>query len=241
MIISFVNQKGGVGKTTTAVNLGSCLIRKNHTVILLDLDPQGSAARWHAVEGNLAFGVIHQPTHLVPSDLEKLSSTYDFVIIDSPPTMDGITWKILAASNMVIIPVSPSSLDLWACTDTLKMIKEVRQQHPDLTAKFLINRKIPGTRAGREIRQALATFKTQIFNTELCQRVSYVDALKYGVSVMQYAPGRKAAAEIEQFCDELLNNRLETSEPIESADVTPITSLFQEESDNSLFGDYQAL
>jgi chromosome partitioning protein len=239
MIISFVNQKGGVGKTTTAVNLGSRLIRKNYTVILLDLDPQGTAARWHAVEGNLAFDVIHQPTHLVPSDLEKLSDVYDFVIVDSPPIIDGITWKILAASNMAIIPVSPSSLDLWACTDTLKMVKDV-QQHSNLEAKFLINRKIPGTRAGREIRQALATFNTHIFSTELCQRESYVDALKYGVSVMQYAPGSKAAVEVELFCDELLNG-IETSESIESADVTPITSLFQEESDNSLFCDYQAL
>lgn len=240
MIISFVNQKGGVGKTTTAINLGSRLIRKNHTLILLDLDPQGCAAKWHAVEGNLAFNVIHQPTHLVPSDIEKLSEAYDFVIIDSPSTIDGITWKILAVSNMVIIPVSPSSLDLWACTDTLKMIKEVQQQHPDLVVKFLINRKIPGTRAGREIRQALATFKTRIFNTELCQRTSYVDALKLGVSVMQYAPGSKAAAEVELFCDELLNG-LETSESIESADIAPVRTLFWEDSDNSLFRDYQAL
>lgn len=240
MIISFVNQKGGVGKTTTAINLGSLLIRKSHTVILLDLDPQGSAARWHAVEGNLAFDVIHQPTHVAPSDLEKLSAAYDFVIIDSPPTIDGITWKILAASNMVIIPVSPSSLDLWACTDTLKMIKEVQQQHPDLSARFLINRKIPGTRAGREIRQALTAFKTRIFETELCQRVSYVDALKYGVSVMQYAPSSKAAVEVEQFCDEVLKG-MDSSESIESADVTPITSLYREKSENSLFRDYQAL
>ena len=240
MIISFVNQKGGVGKTTTAINLGSRLVRKNHTVILLDLDPQGSAARWHAVEGNLAFDVIHQPTHVEPSDLDKLSATYDFVIIDSPPTIDGITWKILGASNMVIIPVSPSSLDLWACTDTLKMIKEVQEKHPDLAARFLINRKIPGTRAGREIRQALAAFKTQIFNTELCQRVSYVDALKYGVSVMQYDPSSKAAVEVEHFCDEVLN-WMASSDSIESADVTPITSLYREESDNCLFPDYQAL
>jgi chromosome partitioning protein len=240
MIISFVNQKGGVGKTTTAINLGSRLVRKNHTVILLDLDPQGSATRWHAIEGNLAFDVIHQPTHLKPSELEKLSTAYNFVIVDSPPAIDGITWKILSSSNMVIIPVSPSSLDLWACTDTLKMIKEVQQQHAGLSAGFLINRKIPGTRAGREIRQALAVFKTHIFNTELCQRVSYVDALKYGVSVMQYAPCSKAAIEVEELCDEILN-WMESSGPIESANVTPIASFYQEESDNRFFRDYQAL
>lgn len=240
MVISFVNQKGGVGKTTTAINLGSRLVRKNHTVILLDLDPQGSAARWHAVEGNLAFEVLHQPTHPAPSEIEALSVAHDFVIIDSPPAIDSITWQILAASNMVIITVSPSSLDLWACTETLKMIREVQRQHPGLAARFLINRKVPGTRAGREIRQALAVFKTRIFDTELCQRVPYVDALKYGVSVMQYAPRSKAAAEVAQFCDEVLD-LMETSESMESADITPIVSPYREASDNRVFLDYQAL
>lgn len=240
MIISFVNQKGGVGKTTTAINLGASLARKNHSLVLLDLDPQGSAAKWHAVEGNQAFDVIHQPTMPISSDVQKLSVAHDYIIIDSPPTIDGIIWKILAVSNMVVIPVSPSSLDLWACTDTLKMIKEVQQQHPDLQARFLINRKIPGTLSGREIRQALKVFDTRIFDTELCQRVSFIDAMKFGVSVMQFDPRGKAAAEVEQLCDEFIDG-LPKSEINDSAGISSVSSLFQEETDQMHYPDCQAL
>ncbi len=240
MIISFVNQKGGVGKTTTAINIGSSLARKNHRVVLLDLDPQGSSIKWHAIEGNQAFDVIHQPTIMLPADVETLSSTYDFVIIDAPPAIDGVTWKILAASDIAVIPVSPSSLDLWACTETLRMIQEVQAQHPVLNAKFLINRKIPGTRAGREIRQALKVFETELFDTELCQRVAYVDAMKYGVSVMQYDPHSKAAEEIERFCDEIING-LEGPVVCDDLDIRPISSLYHEESETNMYRDSQTL
>ena len=240
MIISFVNQKGGVGKTTSAINVGSSLARRSHRLVLLDLDPQGSCVKWHSVEGNQAFDVIHQPTLMIPADVETLSSAYDFVIIDAPPTIDGITWKILMASDIAIIPVSPSSLDLWACTETLKMIREVQQHHPDLEAKFLINRKVPGTRTGGEIRQALKVFETGIFETELCQRVAYVDAMKYGVSVMQFAPGSKAAQEVEQLCGEITKG-LEKPEIGDAADIRPISSLYHEEPDNMTYHDSQTL
>lgn len=207
MIISFVNQKGGVGKTTAAINIGAGLARRNQQLILLDMDPQGSAAMWQAVEGNQAFNVIHQPAAaMIPSEIEGLSAAYDYVIIDVPPSIDGITRKILALSHMAIIPVSPSSLDIWSCKDTLKMVEEVQKTHPVLKAKFLINRKIPGTRTGREIRGELKVFNVGILKTELCQRVAYVESMKYGVSVMQMAPGSKAADEIEQLCDEIVDN-----------------------------------
>lgn len=240
MIISFVNQKGGVGKTTAAINIGSSLARRNHRLVLMDLDPQGSAVKWQAMEGNQAFDVIHQPGNLISSDVETLTTTYDYVFIDTPPTIDGITWKILAASNTVVIPVSPSPLDLWACTDILNTIKWVQQRHPDVEAKILINRKIPGTRLGREIRDALKEFKTSIFDTELCQRVAFVEAMKYGVSVMQYAPGSKAAHEVEQLCDEIVNG-LAKSESIENVDISLISSLSHDESDNILYRDFQIL
>ncbi|MGD8834439.1 MAG: ParA family partition ATPase [Desulfobacteraceae bacterium] len=240
MIISFVNQKAGVGKTTSAINIGSSLARRSHRPVLLDLDPRGSSVKWHAVEGNQAFDVIHQPTIMIPADVEILSSAYDFVIIDAPPAIDGITRKILAASSIAIIPVSPSSLDLWACTETLKMVREVQQAHPELEAKFLINCKIPGTHTGREIRQALKVFQTGIFDTELCQRASYVDAMKSGVSVMQFDPAGEAAREVEQFCDEIIKG-LEKPEIGDAVEIRPISSLYQEESDNMTCHDSQTL
>ena len=238
MIISFVNQKGGVGKTTIAINIAASLARRNRRTILVDLDPQGSAAKWHAIEENKAFETLHQPYMLTPSDIETLSGTYDDVIIDAPPDISAKTRSALGASDVVVIPVSPSSLDIWACTDTLKMIETVQERHPDLEVKFLVNRKISGTRTGREIRDALEGFNTTVLNAELCQRVAFVDAMKYGVSVMQFAPGSKAAAEVELLCDEIVSGA-EKSETTEMGDINPIAELYREETDNILFRSFQ--
>lgn len=73
-----------------------------------------------------------------------------------------------------------------------------------MAVKLLINRKIPGTRIGREARETLQNFQMDVFDTELCQRVAFIDAMTYGISVMQYAPHSKAAEEIECLCEEIV-------------------------------------
>ena len=104
--------------------------------------------------------------------------------------------------------------------------------------RLLINRKIPGTRVGREVRQALEKFDTPIFETELCQRVAYIDAMRYGVSVMQFAPYSKAAGEIEQWGQEVIT--LISKEMFEE-DVADnsVATLYKEETDNILFRSFQ--
>lgn len=240
MIISFVNQKGGVGKTTIAINLAASLARRNRRLVLVDLDPQGSAVKWHEVEDNQAFETLHQPNALFSADIDALSEAYDDVIIDAPPINSDATKDALMQSDLAIIPVSPSSLDLWACTDTLKMIETVQTQNTGLEVKFVVNRKISGTRTGREIRDTLQGFDTTILESELCQRVAYVEAMKYGVSVMQFAPGSKAADEIEQLCSEIVDGEAE-KESAKVIGLNDITEIYQEETDNILFRSFQGL
>ena len=203
MIISFVNQKGGVGKTTSAINIAASLKRRNHKLVFIDADPQGSASHWQAVENNNAFEILHHPEPISKSEIEELAQNYDYLVIDAPPAISDITKSILAVTDLSIIPLSPSSLDIWSCKGTLEMIDEALVENPDLDVKLLINRKIPGTRVGREARDSLSIFDMDLLDTELCQRVAYIDAMTSGVSVMQYAPSSKAAAEIENLCDEI--------------------------------------
>ena len=210
MIISFVNQKGGVGKTTTAINLAASLKRRNKKLLFIDADPQGSAMHWHAVENNNAFEILHHPDPVNRDDIVELAKDCDYVVIDAPPAIGDITKSILAVSELSIIPLSPSSLDIWSCKGTLEMIEESQPENPDMDVKLLINRKIPGTRVGREARATLDVFDMDILNSELCQRVAYIDAMTSGVSVMQYAPRSKAADEIEQLCDEITFQETET-------------------------------
>ena len=204
MIISFVNQKGGVGKTTTAINLAIGLKKKNHNLVFIDADPQGSAVQWHTIEGNKSFEILHHPSPIHATDIKQLSMNYDYVIIDAPPAIGDISKAILAVTDLAIIPLSPSALDVWSCWGTLKMIDEIRPINSDIEVKLLINRKIPGTKIGREAREVMKKFQMNVFDTELCQRVAFIDAMTSGVSVMQYAPNSKAAGEIERLCEEII-------------------------------------
>lgn len=238
MIISFVNQKGGVGKTTAAINLASSLVRQNYKLVLVDADPQGSAATWHGIEDNQAFEILYHPDELTRADIETLEAVYDYVIIDAPPAVNNKVETIMKASDLTILPVTPSSLDLWSCKETLDTMDPESKAHPNVKVRLLINRKIPGTRVGREVHQALEKFDTPVFETELCQRVAYIDAMKYGVSVMQFAPGSKAANEIEQWSHEVVG-LLSAEASDEDADDNSIATLYKEETDNILFRSFQ--
>ena len=240
MIISFVNQKGGVGKTTTAINLASSLVRKNHNLVLIDADPQGSATTWHSIEDNQALEIIDHPGELTQSDIKTIETAYDYVIIDAPPAVDDKVETILKASDLAILPVTPSSLDLWSCKETLDTMDPKSEALLSGKVRLLINRKIPGTRVGREVRQALDKFDTPVFETELCQRVAYIDAMQYGVSVMQFAPGSKAAGEIEQWSQEVIA-LLSKDMSEEDAPDNSIATLYREETDNILFRSFQNL
>ena len=232
MIISFVNQKGGVGKTTSAINIAASLKRRNYEVKFIDADPQGSASHWQAVESNNAFEVVHHPEPISQNEIEEFSQNCDFLVIDAPPAIGDITKSILAVADLSIVPLSPSSLDIWSCKGTLDMIDEAQVDNPDLDVKLLINRKIPGTRVGREARDSLSIFDMDLLDTELCQRVAYIDAMTSGVSVMQYAPSSKAAGEIESLCDEL------TVEQAEEAEEEPVTSEpYSYSEPNDVYGD----
>ena len=204
MIISLVNQKGGVGKSTTAINLAASLARKNCKLVFIDTDPQGSAVRWHAIENNKAFEIKHHPRPINHQDLNELAWDYDHVLIDAPPANGDITQSILAVTDLAIIPLSPSPVDMWSCDNTLEMINEQGNQNTSLKSKLLVCRKIPGTRLGREAREAMGVFDTDILETELCQRVAYIEAMNAGVSVMQYAPNSKAAREVESLSQEII-------------------------------------
>jgi chromosome partitioning protein len=221
MIISFVNQKGGVGKTTAAINIAASLKRKNYKILFIDADPQGSATQWHAVENNNAFEILHHPEPVHRSDIEELSEDYDHLVIDAPPAISDISISILAVSELPIIPLSPSSLDIWSCWGTMEMIEAVQPENPNMDVKLLINRKIPGTRVGREARASLEVFDIDVLDTILCQRVAYIDAMTSGVSVMQYAPKSKAADEIEHLCDEITLQETAKGSQLQPQDINP--------------------
>jgi chromosome partitioning protein len=204
MVISLVNQKGGVGKTTLSINLSACLAENGYRVLLIDTDSQGSVLQWQSIIDDNAFDVEHYPEAAVHDDIGKLSKGYDYVILDAPPATGDVTRSVLLASKLAIIPIGPSPLDIWSSKETIDLIKQARKYNRKLSSKIVISKKIVGTRIGNEARQALESYGLDIFATEMCQRIAHVEAMIAGLAVIQYQPKGDAAGEIRSFCKEIL-------------------------------------
>jgi chromosome partitioning protein len=204
MIISVVNQKGGVGKTTIAINIGIAMARRNFKVGFLDTDPQGTASQWQSIEGNVAFEVRRHPSPVSSADLTEEDLNHGFLVIDTPPAIGEITLSVLELADLAIVPLAPSVLDIWSSRTTIGMIEEAKKTNPKLEGRLLVSRKIPRTRLGREGRDAIAALEMEVFQTEISQRIAYVESMIAGVSVFQYAPRSEASKEIEDLCEEIL-------------------------------------
>jgi chromosome partitioning protein len=204
MVISLINQKGGVGKTTAAINLASGLSENGHRILVVDTDPQGSVVQWQSIADGGEFEVLHLPSPQIKKKLNTLRRRYDHIVVDSPPAIEAITRAVIEVSKLAIIPIAPSPLDIWSSKETIAIVKTLGKRYRKLIAKILIYRKIPGTRLGKEAREAMISYDLDIFSTELSQRIVFVEAMIAGLSVLKFAPNSIAADEIRSLCDEIV-------------------------------------
>jgi len=228
-IISIVNQKGGCGKTTTAINLAACLAMTGHQVLLLDLDPQGhstlglnqrlnedSSSMYdvlcgtvpldeillHDIQPGLSIGPANlllsaaeqllagtenREKHLL-KQLSALDRSYDYILMDCPPSLGLLTINALRASDESIVPVETSFFSLHGLgklTETIDMIQSTCNHIVDL--KILLTMKDFRTRFAREIQKDIEKFfPNRIFSTVIRNNVRLREAASFGQSIAQY-------------------------------------------------------
>lgn len=201
--ISVVNLKGGSGKTSTIINLGGVLREKGLKPLLIDCDPQQSATRW-ATQGGKDF-----PFHVAPivigkhvrqfkDKLQQLTAEHkaNVVLFDTPPALANEALVAALLSDVVMIPVGASPLDLWATEESLKVVKEVRAEVKGEKPKVVIipSRLLPQTLLAREIKSVLKKFN-ELVGPSITSRIAMVEASIAGLTVDLYAP--KSASHTE--------------------------------------------
>ncbi len=206
MVIAFAGQKGGGGKTTTAIAVAAELVASGREVLLVDADQQGTARAWayraeqrghptpqtvQASKRELAAGTIGS---LVPK--------FDFTIIDCPGADGEVQDAALLISDLVVLPCGPQAVDGWALAGSIERVKKAMRLRTNLSGHILITRK-RRTKLGETAREVLQDAGLPILKTEFGMRDAYEAAPALGMGPVQYAPRDRAAEEVRALVAEL--------------------------------------
>lgn len=200
-VIAIAQQKGGAGKTTLAAHLGIALSQYGLQVAMVDVDPQGSLTYWHDIRRKLKDPSLTPLTFLATSgvrlgtELKQLKTDHDFIIIDSPPHADTEARNAIRYADLVVIPMQPSPLDLWATQATLKMARQAK-----VPVKMVLNRVNPQAKLSQKMREEMKDLSLCLFGN----RVAFASALLSGKGITEVAQGSTAAREIEALADDIL-------------------------------------
>jgi chromosome partitioning protein len=206
-VIGLVQSKGGVGKTTTALNVAAELTRRGHKVAVLDADPAGHAAMI-GEDGNLPFSIQR---HLLEHVEDKEVATWtrairntgaDFILIDAPGAMGAAFGATIAVADLVLVPSGATVLDVRGAAETVGIIRRHRKASGRTRPDIMIvpSRVDRRTGAGKEVVATLAAL-TEPVAPAISYRATVADSLATGDSVPAESP---SALEFSALTDAVL-------------------------------------
>lgn len=206
-VITIAQQKGGAGKTSLAIHLATEWARSKKQVCLIDCDPQGSAAGWaafrRATEGQLPsldFRAVEG--WKVPGEIGSAGRNSDIVIVDTPPHAETAARGAMRAADLVLTPMQPTPMDLWATKASLEMAEAEK-----VPALVVFNRVPPRGKVAEAVMAELKSMGTKAATTTLGNRQAFVQSLEQGLGVTE-AFGRSLAAQEVKALVKELNRRL---------------------------------
>lgn len=208
MVIAITNLKGGVGKTTITTNLAVCFAHRGKKVCIIDTDlSQKSSMEWAGSREDTAltipvYGVTEKQLN---KEVETLRKNYDLVFIDGTPQLSELASRTILASDIVLVPLSPSIYDFRSFESFLEkynQVKAVKEAIGKMEAYVVVNRVVESANVSREIQEALLEYDIKTMTSRIASRVAYADSATQGLGVVEYKD-RKAKEEINRLADEL--------------------------------------
>ena len=206
-ILAFTNQKGGTGKTTLSANLAVLWSNSQYKVAVIDGDNQKSLSNWIEVrkkyygEKDIGFDVHSYNSHSFDEDIKNIKRKYNFIIVDSPPSISYDTIQIIKNANRVFVPVQPSPIDLIATIPFLNLTKQERKK-----AIVVLNRVMPRVRLTEAMILRLRYAGAKIARSRISSKTIYAETFSAGRGVVDISVNSDASREIINLGNEILRN-----------------------------------
>lgn len=200
-VTSFVNQKGGCGKSTTSVHFAYWLqVKKKQTVLLVDADAQRSSSLWlENTDSGISCLVLQSPDDLL-EQIPELAEQYEQVVVDGPASLSESTRAILFRSDLAIIPVQPTGVDLRSASDAMRLVKQAQSVRNGLpTAALFLSRAVKGTRLKDEAISLLQqTPGARLLRSVIHQKQAIADTSGQSATVWEL-PGKPPADSAKEY------------------------------------------
>lgn len=186
--VAVVSAKGGVSKSTLSVHLTSVFARQGSDSMLLDTDVQMSSCEWSEAGMGLGFPVVACPRPQVETFVKSLALPRDYLVLDTAGTAATSPATIAAVrlADFVLVPMTPSALDIWSCNALVDMLKtriDITGGH--LKVAFVLTQTTARSRLARSVREALLETGLPVLDTVMTRRKSYAEAAAKGCTVFE--------------------------------------------------------